>query len=139
MFEFHGWATIRDTADCDDLQSEPKAQTVERIRQLIAGLRDHSRHTDLQWVNGALHLSLGGLHNHRRDQIAAFFTNVAAAAPGSYGVLYVRDDEDPTEPNTWRRLAMRRGELHDEPDTSLSPHVDLVEDECVHDGAMDCA
>lgn len=130
MFEFHGWATIRDTAGDADLQRDPSPATVEAIQALAAEVAGTNRAVDVRWANGDVHVWFAGCHNHRRDEILTFFTAVADRAPGSYGVLYVHDDEDPINSNSWTRFVMLRGNVQVEIDESLSPHIGLVEDDC---------
>lgn len=127
MFEFHGWATIKASPGCDD----PPTPVAE-VRQVVEG-ENRSNHTvDLRVANGDLQLWVAGFHNHRDGSVLELFKRVAAVAPGSYGILYVHDDEvaDVERQNTWTRFVMKRGEVHAEVDESLSPHIGVVEDDC---------
>ncbi len=76
-------------------------------------------------ANGGVHVWLAGSHNHRDEEVTGLFRSIAKAAPGSYGVMYVLDDDDGC---TWERLVMRRGAVILETDTSLSPHIGVAED-----------
>jgi hypothetical protein len=128
MFEFHGWATIRASAGCDDPPDEPAAAAV---RELIAQLGTRSnRFVDLTRANGAFQLALRGFHNHRDQRILRFYEDVARVAPGSYGILHVHDDEDPQTHDSWICWVMRRGAVDCHRDDYLSPHIGVVEDDC---------
>ncbi|WP_329202891.1 MULTISPECIES: Imm7 family immunity protein [unclassified Streptomyces] len=71
MFEYHGWITLRETAGDDDASP-----------YLL----------DLRWMNGEPFIHLGGHSNHRSSPDAvALFEYVATVAPGSYGLLHIRD------------------------------------------------
>jgi hypothetical protein len=74
----------------------------------------------LRSANGSVHLLAGSSHNHRDETVTDLFRS-----PGSYGVMYVLDDD---VSYTWERLVMRRGTVSREVDTSLSPHIGVVED-----------
>ena len=58
------------------------------------------------------------------------FAGVGQDAPGSYGLLYIRDDEDPNgRVNEFQVLVMRRGKVTVHPDAFLSPCIPIIEDE----------
>lgn len=61
----------------------------------------------------------------RDETVIGLFRSIAQVAPGPYGVLYVLDDD---VSYTWERWVMRRGTVSREVDTSLSPHIGVVED-----------
>jgi hypothetical protein len=129
MFEWHGWASIVGSPSIDDGPEAEHldAEAKQAIRELIDAHPARSNEvTDLRSANGELHLWLSGAHNHRvGDHPTALFAAIAAAAPGSYGVLYAIDfDRD----NIWERWVMRRGQVTREVDDSLSPHIPVVED-----------
>ena len=83
---------------------------------------------ELNRANYLMHLWLAGSHNHGAD-VVDFYERVASAAPGSYGVLYLHDDERSVgDRNKWQVYVMRRGEVTEHADPFLTPHVGLVED-----------
>jgi hypothetical protein len=114
-----------------------------RVARVIADAAGFANETlDLRSANGSAHLWLAGSHNHRDDTVTGLFRSIAETgrvtlkipneidiatetAPGSYGVMYVLDDDASC---TWERLVMRRGTVSREADTSLSPHIGVVED-----------
>ncbi|MFE5584553.1 Imm7 family immunity protein [Kitasatospora sp. NPDC056531] len=65
---------------------------------------------DLRWMNGALFLHFGGRRNHRDTEVLDFFREVGRRAPGSYGLLHVRNDEDLVHENEARVLRTARGD-----------------------------
>jgi hypothetical protein len=128
VFEWHGWATIMASPGAeDDAEAEARQRTAEaRVARVIAGAAGVANETlDLRSANGSVHIWLAGSHNHRDDTVIDLFRSIAKAAPGSYGVMYVLDDD---VSYTWERLVMRRGTVSREVDTSLSPHIGVVED-----------
>ncbi|MEU1326663.1 Imm7 family immunity protein [Streptomyces microflavus] len=56
------------------------------------------------------------------------YEHVAEVAPGSYGLLHVRDDEDPGHENEVRVLRLVRGRITQHTETLLSPCIPTVED-----------
>jgi hypothetical protein len=128
VFEWHGWATIVASPGAeDDAAAEAHQRHGEtRVAQLVADAAGVPNETlDLRPANGSLHLWLAGSHNHRDESVTGLFRLIAKAAPGSYGVMYVLDDDIG---GTWERLVMRRGTVSREVDASLSPHIGAVED-----------
>lgn len=57
------------------------------------------------------------------------FRWVSENLPGSYGLLYVHDDEDAEDNNRFVVWKLVRGILTRESDTFLSPFIPVVEDE----------
>ncbi|MFJ8275549.1 Imm7 family immunity protein [Streptomyces sp. NPDC094154] len=108
MFEYHGWITVRETAADDE--DEPRLrQIVDELRLRIAQM-DSPYLLDLRWMNGEPFIHLGGYSNHRSSpDVVELFEHVAAVAPGSYGLLHVRDDEEPDHGDDVRVLKLVRG------------------------------
>ncbi len=133
MFEWHGWASIVGNFTVADDRNAEREDRERRsaVQRLLAGqLQDSNEVADLRLVNGACHVWLAGSHNHPSPRPVELFQAIAAAAPGSYGIMYCFDHDHIQRP--WQRWVMRRGHIHLEQDDSLSPHVDLVEDRDSH-------
>jgi len=127
VFEYHGWITVRETAGGEDDDA--------RLHRIADELRLHIAELgspyllDLRWMNGQPFVHLGGFSNHRSaPDVTGLFEHAAALAPGSYGLLHIRDDEDPHHRNEVRVLKLARGAVtwHTEP--LLSPCVPALED-----------
>ncbi len=77
-------------------------------------------------------MHVAGQHNHRSEYIIELFQWVAENAPGSYGILYIRDDEDQSRDNDYsncfRVWRLCRGQLTERDDPFLSPAIPTVED-----------
>ncbi|MCX5231517.1 Imm7 family immunity protein [Streptomyces sp. NBC_00233] len=130
MFEYHGWITIHDSPGDDD--ETRLAVIVESLRHRIEAI-DSPYLLDLRWMNGEAVVHLGGFSNHASPEIADFFRHVGSVAPGSYGLLHVRDDEDPRHGNEYenavRVLRMARGDVTEHTEALLSPCIPTIEDE----------
>jgi|SRR5215475_13069977 len=128
MFEWHGWATVRASAGIEDDQAAEEEQRAaeRRVAALINEATGADNATvDVRDANGSIHVWLAGSHNHRDVGVVELFRTLAEAAPGSYGVTCVLDDAASSD---WQLWVMRRGHITQEADTSLSPHIGLVED-----------
>jgi len=74
---------------------------------------------------------IGG-NAHADARVLYLFHDVARLAPGSYGLLYIHDDEDPERDTTnrWTSHVLARGAVTAVPDPFLSPIIEVVEDDC---------
>jgi hypothetical protein len=96
VFEYHGWATLRDSADSFGGQADDLSHAAyDAVTREIAALRNDLQVADLRIANGSAHLWIAGLRNHRQDAVIEAFREVARLAPWSYGLLHVHDDEAP--------------------------------------------
>ncbi|MET9959937.1 Imm7 family immunity protein [Streptomyces sp. NPDC006326] len=127
MFEYHGWITVRETAgeDEDDVRLR---HVVDELQLRIAQMASPYL-LDLRWMNGEPFIHLGGHSNHRSSpDVVGLFEHVATVAPGSYGLLHVRDDEDPAHGNDMRVLRLARGTVTQHTEALLSPCIPTLED-----------
>lgn len=131
MFEYHGWVSIRETAGLDDNDNDELLRDrVRRVRQCLTELGDYAL-LDLRGLNVGPFLHVGGKPNHRGTwgpAIIELFRQVGRIAPGSYGLLYVWDDESGPHANEFRVFRLVRGELTEHPDSLLSPCIPTLED-----------
>ncbi|MEV7512218.1 Imm7 family immunity protein [Streptomyces sp. NPDC090085] len=127
MYEYHGWITVRESAvgDDDDV----------RLRGIVDGLRLRIARMaspyllDLRWMNGEPFIHVGGNSNHSSSlDVVGLFDHVAEVAPGSYGLLHVRDDEEPGHENEVHVLRLARGTVTRHTETLLSPCIPTLED-----------
>lgn len=129
MFEYHGWLNLQRSAGEDGDDFKPSTE-LPLVRELTGGLSVGPGLVDIRVVNGELHFSTSGFTNHRWQQVIDTFHALGKALPGSYGLLYVRDDEDPAgRTNEFQIFVMRRGEVTLQSDTFLSPCIPTIEDE----------
>ncbi|WP_331772046.1 immunity 7 family protein (plasmid) [Embleya sp. NBC_00888] len=127
MFEYHGWITIVESAAVDEDDSR-LAEIVESLRQRVREIADPYL-LDLRWMNGQPFIHMAGFPNHRTaPEILELFGHVGAIAPGSYGLLHIRDDEDPAHDNDFRVLRLTRGNVTEHTEPLLSPCVPTLED-----------
>jgi hypothetical protein len=128
MFEYHGWITLRPTAEA--LDDEPPLR-ISEIQALVDEFAGYAL-MDLQPMNGTYYLHLGGNPNHRGqhgEAVVDLFAKVGQRAPGSYGLLYVHDDEHPRHMLSFRVFRLVRGTVTEHADHLLSPVIPTLEDE----------
>jgi Immunity protein 7 len=130
MFEYHAWVTVHSSpGDEEDADLKVAFDATEREVQPLQG---GTTEVNLRWVNGAAQLHISGFLNHRSgegQQVIECFQRIAKVAPGSYGVLYTRDDEDSSgRNNEFQVVVMRRGAIFVAADNFLSPCVPVIED-----------
>lgn len=131
MFEYHAWVTVQHSAGDED-DADLKAAHA-RVEEELEPLQGGTSLVNLRWVNGMTQLHLSGLLNHRSGEgqnVIDTFYRVGQVAQGSYGVLYMLDDEDPSgKNNEFQVLVMRRGRVAQQADHFLSPCIPMIEDE----------
>jgi hypothetical protein len=128
VFEYHGWITVRETTAVEDDDEARLRQIVDGLRLRISQLASPYL-LDLRWMNGEAFIHLGGHSNHRSSpDVVGLFEHVATVAPGSYGLLHIRDDEAPGHENEVRVLRLARGTVTRHTEPLLSPSVPTLED-----------
>lgn len=141
MYSVHGWATIspsyRNDDALDDLLDDDKMdalrdQIANYIRELGLDRTEQRMNpfAEIYDLNYETHLWLTGSNNHAtwHQAIMDLFNFIADKAPGSYGLLYVENDEDAEHPGHFRVWVLARGALVEHGDPFLSPHFSVVED-----------
>ncbi|MEV6802610.1 Imm7 family immunity protein [Micromonospora rifamycinica] len=131
MYEFHGWFSLAQNAEESD--AGQLRSIVDKLAELVGELRFSTVSAEIKWLNGECFLLLNGLANRSRDEVAAMsgvLEFVTRHLPGSFGILYERDDETsaPPGPNSFRVQVMARGAITERPDPFLSPCRPLIED-----------
>jgi len=127
MFEFHGWASVQyHTHDTDSVLQD---RCWQQLTNHVAAIPNEL--IQLKRYNGCDSLLIAGQHNHRSEYVIDLFHWIAANAPGSYGLLYVRNDEDQRMSdyiNRFRVWRLCRGKLTECDDPFLSPAIPTIED-----------
>ncbi len=127
MVEFHAWITIRQSylnVDEDDCESE---RIISDIKRKISGSIAH-----LIIKNGEYCLTAHTYSNHLSAEYKEFFEIVdfvQKIAAGSYGVIYIHDDESLDKNNMFQVYVIKKGKLQVSDDVYLSPFIPEVEEE----------
>jgi immunity protein 7 of polymorphic toxin system len=131
MYVFHAWIVLLDSTD----EGEPsviweKAALLKPILHYKFQLSSDAG----QWLtitNGLHILNASFSRNHRATshaELLEVLNWICKELPGSYGLVYWHDDEDPAIGDAFRVIVMARGQLRDHVDQFLSPRNPVVED-----------
>jgi len=129
MIEYNGWAIIRESFKQDDDEKLLKS-IINQIKQKISELDYGNEFYSLNFLNGTYHLSIMANHNHRTEHVIDFFKWISNISKGSYGVLFVQDDEDieRENENKFKVWIMKKAKVYEQDDIYLSPMNPEVED-----------
>lgn len=129
MFSFHVWIVLRETTvEADTGSLTRRIQQLELMVQ--SSLPDVVPKSRVHAVNVERVLQFSGSHNHRGDvhqRLESVLNGVAVDLPGSYGLAYCYDDEDPAG-DGFNVIVIARGSLRNERDEFLSPVIPRIED-----------
>lgn len=127
LVEFHAWITIRQSylnVDEDDCELQRIILNIKRkIKDSIASL---------VIKNGEYCLTAHSYSNHLSKEYEEFFEIVdfvQKIAVGSYGVIYLYDDESLEKNNLFQVYVIKKGKLQILDDVYLSPFIPEVEEE----------
>lgn len=131
MYEFHGWVALSD--DTYETSLDIIEAQLTEVLAVATQAPSPSAQYDVVRVNGIVILAVHGLANRRRDEadtLDRVLASIAERLPGSFGVVYIRDDErtDPPGPNAYEVRVIRRGMVEVRDDPFLSPCNPVIED-----------
>lgn len=128
MIELHGWLTVSETFEDEDLLPQHTLETImQQVTNIIAS---NSCGIQLQYANGTAFLNTLFCANHRTaevDEIIGTYKRIAEAASGSYGMIYLRDDEDEVHCNVFQVYIFKKGKCICQTDTHFSPCIPTIE------------
>ncbi len=83
-------------------------------------------------MNGEYYINCTVISNRKTQEvidILKMFHYIGKIATGSYGIFYLRDDEDINgKENKFQVFILSRGTIREEEETFLSPFIPIVED-----------
>lgn len=119
MVEYYGWINLRDsTYESDDKEMNI---VLSKLYSYISKykLNDTSGLVNLHKVNGSYQLLVTGNTNHLSQDVIDIFNLyefIAEIAKGSYGLLYIRNDESEDAFNEFEVFVLARGKIKKEKD-----------------------
>lgn len=130
MIELHGWVTVRETYKAVFDEEEHIDLLVLRIQAEIDKLRWFK--PGIKAMNGEWFLEFS-LYSNRRDSrlqdILGLYRRIGEIAAGSYGLIYLYDDEDMEgRENRFQVFLLARGTVEEREDSFLSPVIPAIED-----------
>ncbi len=132
MVEIHGWITLHYSdyhsvdAEQNDFVCRFKQFIIKRCKWVL-----DDQISSLTSRNGLDCFALNVQHNHPGTPFYPLdiFTWTAENSTGSYGMLYVYDDESKDHNTEFQVFVLKRGKLVKEKDHFLSPYFEEVEKE----------
>jgi immunity protein 7 of polymorphic toxin system len=132
MYTFHMWLVLSDSTSEDDFSIvQAKLRMLrplleERFSWAVVGAPSPVFVTNgLVTINASLCTNhTGATHSELLDTLDW----IGRELPGSYGVVYWSDDEDPAMRNQFGVIVMTRGKVHHRSDPFLSPQNPVIED-----------
>ena len=132
MVEYYGWISISDsTYESDDSEM---SLILNKLSSYITEykVQNASGFINVHEVNGSYQVMVSGNTNHLSQDVIEIFNlyeYIARIAIGSYGLLYIRNDESLDACNEFEVLVLARGKVRKEKDTFLSPCIPVIEDD----------
>ena len=130
MIEIHGWLRVEATYKNEDMLSQ--ADTDSIMKSAVDILSACGRKGDMRCANGCVYINTLHCSNHRTaevDELIGMYIRISETATGSYGILYIRDDEDERYYNGFQVYIFRKGICIRRNDTDFSPCIPVIEDE----------
>lgn len=127
MVELHGWLSVWETYGDEDLLSQDELDRITRKVKDVA----LENGIELRYINGVPFVNTLLCSNHRTaeiDNIINAYTKIAQTATGSYGVIYLRDDEDAEHYNDFWIYVFKKGTCTQRIDKDFSPCIPMIED-----------
>ncbi len=129
MIELHGWLTISETCRDEDLLSQAEIDDInQKINKIIA---NSNSDIELQYMNGTAFIRTLLCSNHHTKQVDSVietYKNISKVATGSYGCIYLRDNEDTEHYNEFQMYLFKRGDCIYKIDKDFSPCIPVIED-----------
>lgn len=127
MVEIHGWMTLRETYKVTD--EENFDRVLKQVNEEIGKLKFFK--PPIKSMNGECFIEFSSYTNHMSNDVKEmlfFFEIVSKIAKGSYGLLYIYNDEDANYYNNFVVYKLARGKVEMYKDRLLSPVIPTIED-----------
>lgn len=129
MVELHGWLSIWETYEDEDLLPPEEIDEITRkVKEIIS---DSNCGIELKYINGTPFVNTLICSNHRTpevDDVIEVYKSISKTATGSYGVIYLRDDEDTVHFNEFQIYVFKKGTCSQRADEDFSPCIPTIEE-----------
>ena len=127
MLELHGWVTIRETYEVDG--EDNIDVVIDKINEEIEHLLYFK--PQIRVKNGTYFLEFSlfpNRANSETQEVFKLYKRIGELAVGSYGLIYLHDDEEEGKENQFQVFSLARGVVRELDDIYLSPIVPVIED-----------
>ena len=130
MTEYNGWIIVRESDKEEGEDQKLLYEVVEKINEKIQSIQTINDRFIMENLNGEFHLAIMASHNHYTPYISDLFKWIASISKGSYGLLYLHDDEslDSSRREGYEVLRMCGGQVDSHEDPFLSPRFPTLEE-----------
>lgn len=128
MIELHGWVTIRETYKVT-FEEDNEDIVIDQIRKEIENLSWFK--PQIKVLNGAWFLEFtifANRQNPQTDEVFKLYNRIGELAEGSFGLIYLHDDEADGKENQFQVFSLSRGSIKEFSDSYLSPIIPTIED-----------
>jgi len=131
MYEFHAWFGLAETTS--EMDAGHLSSALAELKLILGAFASPTAAAELIALNGQYFVSVDGFVNRRRNEgsnLDDLLVYLAGSLPGSWGVVYERDDESLEQPgpNAFRVRVLARGAVTEHSDPFLSPCRPTIED-----------
>ena len=127
MVELHGWLSISEIYEDEDNYEKAELDSVmQKVKKIVAD----NNSVEIEYKNGLPFITTlicTNHHNPELDMVINTYKLVSETATGSYGMIYIRDDEDSVHYNEFQIYIFKKGECRFKVDNDLSPCIPEVE------------
>lgn len=126
MVELHGWLSVWETYEDEDLTPRDELDKIMRKVKAIVSASG----IELKYINGVPFVNTTVYSNHRTaevDNIIEVYKSISKTATGSYGVIYLLDDEDDEHYNEIQKYVFKKGDCIYKIDEDFSPCIPTIE------------
>lgn len=128
MIELHGWLSVSETYNNEDYHTKEELDAIMlKVHRIV---KESDCDINSQYLNGTLFLHTLICSNHRTPQIDMVIDTyklITETATGSYGMIYIRDDEDNIHYNEFQVYIYKKGKCYYRVDNELSPCIPEIE------------
>lgn len=126
LVEMHGWLSVWETYEDEDLLSQYELDEImQKVKEIVS-----ENGIELKYVNGVPFVNTLMCSNHRTaevDNIVEVYKSITKTATGSYGMIYIRDDEDAEHYNEFQIYVFKKGTCTKKTDKDFSPCIPMIE------------
>ncbi len=129
MIELHAWITIRETYKSTIDEEDNIELIINDIKKMISDMPNLN--VPVKSMNGTYFIEFSVFSNrHNNETYEAFevFNEIGKMAPGSYGLIYLYDDESFEHDNEFQVFSLTKGKVKKVNDYYLSPITPTIED-----------
>ncbi|MDE7254218.1 MAG: immunity 7 family protein [Acetatifactor sp.] len=128
MIELHGWVTIRGTYKVT-FEEDNEDILIDNIKKEIENLSWFK--PQVKALNGDCFLEFtifANRQNPQTEEVFKLYKKIGELACGSYGLIYLYDDEAVGRENQFQVFSLSRGSIKEHIDSYLSPIIPTIED-----------